>query len=186
MFNYNLKVNRYNTVLSYGPSLPFRLLCAFFSLILFYYFFLSFFEASYTNSGLIPFSIALVLFLTSVFRDEYVFFISEEKVVIKFGLGPFYRKNEILFGDIEQLELIRFVKGKPGGENVKSSFRFKAQIIFQIKSKNGDTNKIEIIGERKSGGRIERQASLISSLTHLPLYKDGDIKEEAIDFKHLR
>lgn len=69
---------------------------------------------------------------------------------------------------------------------MKSSFRFKAQIVFQIKLQNGDTNKIEIIGEKKSGGRMERQAFLISSLTHLPLYKDEDIKEEAIDFKHFR
>lgn len=171
MFKYSLHLKKGKDIASYGPSVTIRVISLFFSLILFYYFFLSLKEGTYTNSALIPLLLAVILLLTSLVRDEIIFNKAEQKTEIIFGLGPFYKKEVILFSQIEQLELTHFVRGKLE-ERAKQTKRCKAQIVFLIRLKNGDDKKIEIIGERASAGKIEHTAHQLSQFTHLPLYLD--------------
>ncbi len=185
MFKYNLYINREKDRAIYGPSRSFRGFSLFFSLLLFYFFVLSCVEGNFTFSALVPLTIAIILFFSALLQDVFIFDKKARELTIKFGLGPFCKKEVFSFDEVKELELTHFVKGKYGKDE-KSTKHNKAQVVLSVMLISGDEKKMEVYSERSSAGKLEEIAHRLSEFTAYPLFVDREKEEEPIDLKSLR
>ncbi|MGE4454998.1 MAG: hypothetical protein AB7D92_10740 [Sphaerochaeta sp.] len=119
--------------------------------------------------------IVLILILTlagTFYRDSWIFNTNEKKITSHYGFGPFCKKEEISFSQVQQLELTHFVKGTTDKDAKPNKRRFRAMIVFSLNLGEDDKRDIEIIAEKTSAGRTESAIQAISAVTGLSLFVD--------------
>lgn len=157
----------------YGPSILFRSLCAIFFVFLTIGFITVVSSGDWDMLGLIPLAVIILLFLCLIYRDSWIFDNDQKTITYIWGFGPFVKKERYKYSDIKRVEVTHFIKGIPdGAKEQKSSWKHKSQVVMALRI-DADTKKpLEIMGERKSGGKLERNASWLSGFTGLALYVD--------------
>lgn len=171
MFTYDLRVLKSGKAV-YGPTPFFRSICLFFALVLASGLVSVLMEGSRDPFLIIPCILMLILLFSAFLRDEWVFDNNTRKITYKAGLGPFFRTRCLSYDDVEEIRIGFFLKGIPDDSSlaVKPSWKHPRQIAFYLKLKGEDGREnLEIIGERKGGVKAERNASLLSGFTGLPM-----------------
>lgn len=185
MFSYNLTHNEKKESITYAPSRSLRAISLFFALVLGYFFILSILEGSYSASALIPLFCAIILFITTIYRDSWTFSKQNEMVYEVFGFGPFVTRKTYPFSSIRRISLTHFLRGTLE-ERKKQSKRIRAQIVLSIEFNDSrDRKDLEIMGERQSGGKLEAIARSIAAFTSLELFIDRE-REYPVDLKSWR
>ena len=186
MFTYNLREDKKRDVAIYTMARSFRFLCLFFAIFLLIGFFSLLFESGWENRYIAPLVIVLVLLLSALYRDEWIMNNKERTFTYAFGLGPFLKKKTYSYDSIKRLEVTHFIKGLPDNTTEKPSFKHRAYVIFAIRMNDEEStvHQLEIMPEKKSGGKLERIANLLSAYTGLALYVDRS-RDESYNIKSL-
>ena len=83
------------------------------------------------------------------------------------------KREKLSYDDIERIEVTHFIKGIPEySENQKPSWKHKAQVVLALRINSDDKRVLEVMGEKKSAGELERNASWLAGYTGLSLYVD--------------
>ncbi len=125
-------------------------------------------------SSMIHIVLLLLLSLAgSIYRDSWVFDTGEGTIVSWWGFGPFVKRASFRFDEVERLELTHFIKGASSIDSPLRGRRWgRAMVVFSIQLIEGGERSIQIIGERRSAGRVEEAARRIGAATGLSLYID--------------
>lgn len=173
MFSYDFREKRGKNIAVYGPSLALKGLCAFFLIPIAIGFFIALDEHTLSVSSIVPVVVALLLIITILFSDEWVFDNNKKEIESRFGFGPFVKREKLSYDDIERIEVTHFIKGIPEySENQKPSWKHKAQVVLALCINSDDKRVLEVMGEKKSAGKLERGASWLAGYTGLSLYID--------------
>lgn len=173
MFSYDFHEKRGKDEVVYGPSIAFRVLCSVLCIPLAVGLYTTISEGTLDLPSLLPIISLIILILTVLYQDSYTFSNEEKRVTYKFGVGPFVKKEVINYSDIERIEVTHFVKGIPDGvSSIKPSWRHRPQVVLSIRIDADNKKDLEIMSERKSAGKLERNASWLSGFTGLALYVD--------------
>lgn len=157
----------------YGPSVLFRALCGFFLIILLIGLFTVISSGSWNTMGFIPVFVILILFFCLFYVDSWIFDNKAKTISYIWGFGPFVKKECWKYSDIERIEVTHFIKGIPdSAEKQEPSWKHKAQVLLSVRFDCDNKRDLEIIGEKKSAGKLERNASWLSGFTGLALYVD--------------
>ncbi|MDY5932061.1 MAG: hypothetical protein SPJ34_08560 [Candidatus Ornithospirochaeta sp.] len=171
MFTYDFKQRGGKAV--YGPSILLRGISLLFALVIIAGFAMALAEGSLDGPLLIPFLFLLLLLVCGLFRDSWVFDNSTRTVTYIAGIGPFVKKHPIPYDEIERIEVTHFIKGIPAtSPEQKTSWKHKAQVVLSIRIDEDTKHDIDILPEDRSAGKLERNASWLSSYTGLDLYVD--------------
>lgn len=172
MFSYDF-ISHGNRAI-YAPSIFFRLICALF-LILLCIGLVSVIQSDDWNSfGIFPVALMVLLLLSLLYRDSWVFDNDNESATYIWGFGPFVKREVWKYSDIERIEVTHFIKGIPDtAEKQVPSWKHRRQVVLSIRFDSDNKKDLEIIGEKKSGGKIERNASWLSGFTGLALFVDS-------------
>jgi hypothetical protein len=109
----------------------------------------------------------------ALYRDRWSFQTEEEIIVSLWGFGPFVRRASYRFDEVERLELTHFMRGRRAeGTLLLKRRRGAAMVVFSLRLMEGGERTIQIIGERRSAGRVEEAARIIGAATGLSLYID--------------
>ena len=168
--HYTLKLTPVGPI--YRISRVFSLLCALFALFLGWALTIGISE----RDPLLSMLHIIILFILSVggaaYRDTWLFDNEMAQIVEIWGFGPFVLRKPIMYEEIERLEVTHFRKGSTGDIPVIRRYRGRAMLTFAIRLESGQERSIQIIGERRSGGRVEEAARTIGAATGLSLYID--------------
>lgn len=173
MFSYDVRIRGEKAYYSMGLS--FRIVCALFFVFLLVGLVLTIQGEGLSFSLLIPFFIMLILLLSLLYRDEWVFDNGKKEAVMIFGLACFIKRRTIPYSDIKWIEVTHFLKGiEEGSELVKKpSWKHPEQIVLSVRLNDEETKyDLEIMSDKKSGGKVDRNASYLSSFTGLALHFD--------------
>ncbi len=185
MFSYSLRIDERRNRAVYGPGLPFRFVCIFFALLLLYGAIWTMVEEGFSTLLLAPCGIILVLLLSAMYRDEWLFDNGKREACVIFGLGPLVSRRKLTYRRIARFEVTHFLKGIPDGSDIatKPSWRHPSQIVLSVVLDDADSTRldIEITGERRNGTKLEREASRLSAFTGLGLRMD----RESCNTRHL-
>lgn len=173
MFSYDFHENKIKNQAIYGPSRAMKALSAFFIIPISVGLYLAISESTFNAASIVPCIILLLLILTLLFRDHWIFDSDEKVVEYVFGFGPFVKRETFRYRDIERIEVTHFIKGIPEySENQKASWRHKAQVVLALRLNEDNKKIIEVMGEKKSAGKLERNASWLAGFTGLSLFVD--------------
>ena len=160
------------TGISYSVSLVFTASCWVFALFLFWGLAMN---ADEGVSLLSMWHLILLLIFSlagALFRDSWVFDVDKGEVRSFYGVGPFGKRETILFGEISHLSLEHFVRGSTDKDAKITKRRFKAMVVVTLHLEDEGSRDIEIIPEKTSGGRTEAALQAISAVSGLSLYVD--------------
>ncbi len=127
-------------------------------------------EKVFTLSALVPVLVMLLLLFCLLYRDSWVFDNNIKKITYTWGFGPFVRKLSLDYCEIDRIEVSFFIKGITGEQKAKPSWKHKQMIVLSLRLDEEKKYDLEILGEKKSGRRLRRDASYLSAFTGLPLY----------------
>lgn len=151
----------------------FSLLCLFFSLFLLWGISYSLREGVLLSSMIHIVILLLISLAGSLYRDSWIFDNEEQTITSRWGFGPFVKRTSYHFDEIERLELTHFVKGgSASGTLLLKRRRGGAMVVLSIRLVEGGERSIQIMGERRSAGRVEQAARKIGAATGLSLYID--------------
>ena len=157
----------------YGPPIALRILCGIFLFFLLVGFFSVLSSDEWTTLGIFPVIVIIVFALCLLYRDSWIFDNEERRVVYIWGIGPFVKRESWSYDDIERIEVTHFIKGIPEtSEKQVSSWKHRAQVVLAVRFDRDTKKDLEIMGEKKSGGKLERNASWLSGFTGLALFVD--------------
>lgn len=172
MFSYDFRVKKGNKAI-YGPSRVLRILSLFFVVLLLFGLASVLMDGSFSLSSLIPTCVIILLILTLSYRDSWVFDNESKSIVYIWGFGPFVKRVHLSYSDIERIEVTHFIKGISGdGSGKEPSWRHRAQVVLSIRIGEDEKYDLEIMDEKKSGGKLERNASWLSGFTGISLFVD--------------
>ena len=172
MFSYDFKVRK-GTKAIYGPSRLLKIISLFFFVLLVFGLFSVIVDGSFSASSLIPTFIIAILALTLLYRDSWVFDNDARNISYVWGFGPFVKKIAYSYDNIERIEVTHFIKGiAEGAAKQEPSWRHRAQVVLSIRINEDLKYDLEIIDEKKSGGKLERNASWLSGFTGISLFVD--------------
>lgn len=172
MFSYDFRLRKGERVI-YGPSILLKVICLFFSILLSFGFISVLMDGSFSIASLIPTVILLLLLMTLSYRDNWCFDNKEKTIKYVWGFGPFVKKLVLSYEDIKRIEVTHFIKGIPDNAAKQDpSWRHRAQVVLALRVDEDTKYDIEIIDEKKSGGKLERNASWLSGFTGISLYVD--------------
>lgn len=176
MFSYSLRIRKDRAV--YGPGQGLRYITAFFLVLLSYAMVWNVATSGFDVTYIAPICIIVLLLLTALYRDEWIFDNAKKEVVIVFGLGPFVSRRRIPYSMVKRLEISHFLKGIPDDSKVatKPSWRHPAMIVLslRLKDKEDSTLDLEITSERRNGMKLEREASRLSAFSGLDYKVDRE------------
>ena len=173
MFSYDFHERKAGSRAVYGPSWILKGLSAFFLIPIAVGLCISIDEHTLDAASAVPCMVFLLLIMTLLFRDSWIFDNEKRTAESVFGFGPFVRRESFPYDSIERIEVTHFIKGIPEySQNQKPSWRHKAQVVLALRLGPDDRKAIEIMGERKSAGKLERNASWLAGFTGLSLYVD--------------
>ncbi len=171
MFSYDF-ISHGNKAI-YGPSIIFRVLCGVFFLFLTLGFVAVVTSGEMNAVAIVPIVVDVLLLLCLIYRDSWVFDNDTRTIEYIWGLGPFVKRMHFKYSDIERIEVTHFIKGIPeGSEKQTPSWRHRAQVVMALRMDEDEKHELEIMGEKKSGGKLERNASWLAAFTGLALYID--------------
>lgn len=171
MFSYDFRTR--GNVATYGPSILFRVLSGIFFVFLTIGFISVVASGDWNSLGFIPLFIILLLLLCLIYRDSWIFDNDDKTVTYIWGFGPFVKKQHFKYSDIKRIEVTHFIKGIPDtAEKQEPSWRHRAQVVLSLRIDADTKYSLEIMGEKKSGGKLERNASWLSGFTGLALFID--------------
>lgn len=171
MFSYDFRTR--DNVATYGPSILFRVLSGVFFVFLTIGFISVVSSEDWSIFGFIPVFVMILLFLCLSYRDSWIFNNDEKTISYIWGFGPFVKKQCFQYSDIKRIEVTHFIKGIPEtSEKQETSWRHRAQVVLALRIDADTKYPLEIMGEKKSGGKLERNASWLSGFTGLALYVD--------------
>ena len=171
MFSYDFRSHGERAV--YGPSILFRVLCGFFLLFLLIGLVSVVISGEWTAFGIFPVMIIILLIFSLLYRDSWIFDNEKKRVLYIWGFGPFVKREEWGYQDIERIEVTHFIKGIPETSKKQvSSWKHRAQVVLSVRFDKDNKKDLEIMGEKKSGGKLERNASWLSGFTGLALFVD--------------
>ncbi len=172
MFSYDFRLRKGERVV-YGPSILMRAVCLFFFILLSFGFISVLKDGSFSLSSLIPTFILLLLLLILSYRDSWCFDNRDKSIKYLWGFGPFVKKLVLSYDDVKKIEVTHFIKGIPdNAEKQEPSWRHRAQVVLALRIDEDTKYELEIIDEKKSGGKLERNASWLSGFTGISLYVD--------------
>ena len=172
MVSYDFRTDRHGNAV-YGPSRVLKGISLFFIILLFSGLISVIREESFTLSSLVPVLIMFLLMLTLTYRDSWKFSNKEQKVTYIWGFGPFVKKLELSYDDISRIEVTHFTKGIPStSANQEPSWKHRAQVVLAIRIDEDTKHDLEIMDEKRSGGKLERNASWLSGFTGISLFVD--------------
>lgn len=172
MFSYDFRVKKDNKAI-YGPSILLKAISLFFTVLLVFGFISVLKDGSYSLSSLIPTIVLLLLLLTLSYRDAWCFDNDKKRVDYVWGFGPFVKKRSFSYNEIERIEVTHFIKGIPeGAQKQEPSWRHRSQVVLAIRIDEDNRYELEIMDEKKSGGKLERNASWLSGFTGISLFVD--------------
>ena len=173
MFSYDFREKRRKECAVYGPSIALKALCTFFLIPISVGFFIALDENTLSLSSIVPVIVALLLIITIIYRDEWIFDNKKREITSVFGFGPFIKKETLSYDAVERIEVTHFIKGIPEySKTQKASWKHKAQVVLALRINEDDKKILEVMGEKKSAGKLERNASWLSGYTGLSLYVD--------------
>lgn len=184
MFTYNLREDRKRDTAVYGMARSFRLMCIFFALFLILGFVMLMVESGWENRYIAPLVIVLVLLLSASYRDDWIMDNKNSVFTYVTGIGPFVKRKSYSYDDIRRIEVTHFIKGLPDNTTEKPSFKHRAFVVLGIRlhGEENEIHQLEIMPEKKSGGKLERIANLIAAYTGLELYVDRP-RDESYNIK---
>jgi len=157
----------------YRISRFFSLLCLSFSLFLLWGLASSLTDGVRFSSMIHIVFLLLISIAGALYRDSWVFDTSGGTITSLWGFGPFVKRTSYCFDEVDRLELTHFVKGgSAGGTRLVRRRRGGAMVVFSIRLAEGEERSIQIMGERRSAGRVEEAARRIGAATGLSLYID--------------
>ena len=172
MFSYDFKVRK-GTKAIYGPSRLLKIISLLFFVLLASGLVSVLADGSFSASSLIPTFIILILALTLLYRDSWTFDNETKTITYIWGFGPCVKKLSYSYGEIERIEVTHFIKGiAASAEKQEPSWRHRAQVVLSIRIDEDQKYDLEIMDEKKSGGKLERNASWLSGFTGISLFVD--------------
>ena len=171
MFSYDFRSHHDRAI--YGPSILFRFLCSFFLVFLVIGLVSVILSNEWTIYGLFPVAVIVILSISLLYRDSWIFDNKSREIIFVWGFGPFIKKEKWSYDEIERIEVTHFIKGiSETSEKQVASFRHRTQVVLSIRLNKDEKKDLEIMGEKKSGGKLERNASWLSGFTGLALFVD--------------
>ncbi len=131
------------------------------------------FETLMSAASILPLLLLLIALFGVGYRDTWMFDSREERVMNITGVFFLVRRKSYPFSSISRLEISHFTRGYREEKKMKGDRgRNRAMTVFALRLANDERKIIEIIGERKERGGIERDAMILSAATGLSLEKD--------------
>ncbi len=174
MFSYDVRVRGNKAYYSTGWIS--RGLSALFFLVLLSGFLITFADEGFSASLIFPLLISLILLFGFLYRDEWVFDNEKREAVIVFGIAFFVKKTVISYDDIKCIEVSHFLKGVNETNTFikKASWKHPEQITLSLRLDDEEETRysLEVMSEKKSGGKVDRNASYLSVFTGIELRAD--------------
>lgn len=169
---YNLKYRKNR--LFYKRSVLIRVISFVYFVFLTWQITIHLFEGLKINMMLFPLFLEILALIGMLHVDEWIFDKSEGLITYRIGILPFVKKKTILLKSVKKIELSHFVKGSYlNDESLKKKNKvYRSQVALSLVLDNDDKVDIEIIDEKKSGGRTESQALRICDYLDLPFTQD--------------
>lgn len=169
---------QYTTVMgksgpTYRISRLFSLLCLLFSLFLVWGLATSYREGVGLRSMIHIVVLLAISIGGALYRDSWHFDLPLSQITAVWGFGPFVKRNHFRFDEVERLSLTHVDRsGSPTIPRLARRRRPSAMVIFSLAMLDGTERTIQVMGERRSAGRVEEAARMIGAATGLSLYID--------------
>ena len=165
-----------NGTLKYAILSGYRLLYAIFCVLMLVGFMVTWADAEFSGSLMIP-ALLFILGLIGVgYRECWIFDPDLKEVRSIFGWAFFVKQEAFAYSSIDRIEISHFVRGYMDrtiqSKTVRPRGRNKAMVVFSLILKDSSKRDIEIIGERVSGGKTENAAQAIAIKAGLNFFAD--------------